>query len=94
MKFRDNLVIRIDCIKYTLRLDTEDKKACAGIMISQYQNRTAHLDYKTIDDWCKQHGVEYEKKLSYRSDKPVLWNIKEFCRYLWAMYIRFIFGKE
>ncbi len=77
MNFYDTLVIRTGCVKYTLHIDTDKKKSYADMMLSQYNNQRIPLEYGWIDKWCRDHGIRFKKSLSYRNDKPFLWNLKE-----------------
>ena len=61
--------------KYELILDTEHKKSFVGTMLLQYAENG--IEYGTLDEWCERHGIEYTRKLSYRKDQGILWNLRE-----------------
>ena len=75
MKLKDNLTIRVGCEKYELILDTEHKKSFVGTMLSHY--REYGIERGALDEWCERHGIEYTRKLSYRKDQGILWNLRE-----------------
>ena len=75
MKFTDSLTIRVGCEKYELILDTEHKKSFVGTMLSHC--REYGIERGALDEWCERHGIEYTRKLSYRKDQGVLWNLRE-----------------
>ena len=80
MTFKDNLTIRVGCEKYELILDTDHKKSFVGTMLLQYADNP--MEYGTLDKWCAGHGIEYTRKLSYREDQGILWNLRETVRAL------------
>ena len=81
MTFKDNLTIRVGCEKYELILDTEHKKSFVGTMLMHCTENG--IERGTLDEWCERHGIEYTRKLSYRKDQGILWNLREgFCA-LW-----------
>ena len=84
MKFTDSLIIHVGCEKYELILDTEHKKSFVGTMLLQYADNP--MEYGTLDKWCAGHGIEYTRKISYRKDQGILWNLREAVRALWARW--------
>ncbi len=84
MKFTDSLTIRVGCEKYELILDTEHKKSFVGTMLSHCKEYG--IERGTLDKWCAGHGIEYTRKLSYRKDQGILWNLREAVGALWARW--------
>ena len=75
MAFKDNLTIRVGCEKYELILDTDHKKSFVGTLL---MNCTENgIERGALDEWCERHGIEYTRKLSYRKDQGILWNLRE-----------------